>query len=57
MRIRAGVDELCHYSDSVTRALNAPFQHMGYPELLSNFAQVPWIAAFVEHYRSAADDF
>src|SRR5438128_1894185 len=57
MRIGAGVNELRHYSDAVSRALNTSFQHMGHAELLPNFEQVPWVAALVEYDRSATDDF
>ena len=56
MRIGAGVDQLRHHSHAVGCALNAPFQHMGHAELLSDFPQVPRITAFVEHDGSATDD-
>ena len=50
VRIVARIDELRRHSYSVSRALNAPFEHVSNAELLPNFAKISRIAAFVEHH-------
>ena len=57
MLVGPSVDQLRVHPDFAASALDTSFQYLSDPELVSNFAQVPCTACFVENDGSATDHF
>ena len=53
--IGPSIDELRRYSDAIARSLNASFQEMCNPQLLTNLADVTRRSALVLHDAGATD--
>src|SRR5438132_8743007 len=57
MPVGTRIDQLRIDAHAISRALNASFQHMRYPELFPDLAQIARDPAFVMHHRGPADHF